>query len=219
MQSLNFCAKSFVLVLGVFALTSVTADEKAEKSEKAPDQYKVKFETTCGDFVIEVHRDWAPVGADRFHELVSKEFFNECGFFRVVPDFMVQFGINGDPKIQKDWRDAKIKDDKVTKSNKKGYITFATSGPNSRTSQVFINFADNGFLDNQGFTPFGQVIEGMEVVEKINAQYREKPDQGEIQERGNEYLREAFPKLDFVKKATIVKPDAPKAADIDKGAK
>ncbi len=219
MKSLNFCAKAFVLVLGVFALTSVTADEKAEKSEKAPDQYNVKFETTCGDFVIEVHRDWAPVGADRFHELVSKEFFNECGFFRVVPDFMVQFGINGDPKIQKDWRDAKIKDDKVTKSNKKGYITFATSGPNSRTSQVFINFADNSFLDSQGFAPFGQVVEGMEVVEKINAQYGERPDQGEIQERGNEYLKEAFPKLDFVKKATIVKPDAPKAPDGDKAAK
>jgi len=213
MQSLNFCAKAVVLVLGVFALTSVTADEKAEKSEKAPDQYKVKFETTCGDFVIEVHRDWAPVGADRFHELVSKEFFNECGFFRVVPDFMVQFGINGDPKIQKDWRDAKIKDDKVTKSNKKGYITFATSGPNSRTSQVFINFADNSFLDSQGFAPFGQ------VVEKIYAQYGERPDQGEIQERGNEYLKKAFPKLDFVKKATIVKPDAPKAGDGDKAAK
>jgi len=219
MQSLNFCAKAVVLVLGVFALTSVTADEKAEKSEKAPDQYKVKFETTCGDFVIEVHRDWAPVGADRFHELVSKEFFNECGFFRVVPDFMVQFGINGDPKIQKDWRDAKIKDDKVTKSNKKGYITFATSGPNSRTSQVFINFADNSFLDSQGFAPFGQVVEGMEVVEKIYAQYGERPDQGEIQERGNEYLKKAFPKLDFVKKATIVKPDAPKAGDGDKAAK
>ncbi len=219
MQSLNFCAKAVVLVLGVFALTSVTADEKAEKSEKAPDQYKVKFETTCGDFVIEVHRDWAPVGADRFQELVSKEFFNECGFFRVVPDFMVQFGINGDPKIQKDWRDAKIKDDKVTKSNKKGYITFATSGPNSRTSQVFINFADNSFLDSQGFAPFGQVVEGMEVVEKIYAQYGERPDQGEIQERGNEYLKKAFPKLDFVKKATIVKPDAPKAGDGDKAAK
>ncbi len=217
MQSLKFSAKLGVLFFGVLALTSVTADEKDEKSEKAADQYKVKFETTCGDFVIEVHRAWAPVGADRFHELVSKEFFDECGFFRVVPDFMVQFGINGDPKIQKDWRDAKIKDDKVTKSNKKGYITFATSGPNSRTSQVFINFADNSFLDGQGFAPFGEVTEGMDVVEKINAQYKERPDQGEIQERGNEYLKKSFPKLDFVKKATIVKPDAPKAADGDKG--
>ena len=219
MQSLKLCTKAIVLSLGVLAVTSATADEKDAKADKVPDQYKVKFETTCGDFVIEVHRDWAPVGADRFHELVSKGFYDECGFFRVVPGFMVQFGINGDPKIQADWRDAKIKDDKVTKSNKKGFITFATSGPNSRTSQVFISFADNSFLDSQGFAPFGEVVEGMDVVEKINSQYKERPDQGEIQERGNEYLKESFPKLDFVKKATIVKPDAPKAGDSDKKSK
>ncbi len=216
MKFLMSCATAISVFLGVLALTTATADEKAAKAEKVPDTYKVKFETTCGDFTIEVRRAWAPVGADRFHELVSKGFYDECGFFRVVPDFMVQFGINGDPTVQEKWREAKIKDDKVTKSNKKGFITFATSGPNSRTSQVFINFSDNSFLDSQGFAPFGEVVEGMEVVEKINAQYGERPDQGEIQERGNEYLKEAFPKLDFVKKATIVKPDAAKAEESKK---
>jgi peptidyl-prolyl cis-trans isomerase A (cyclophilin A) len=154
--------------------------------------------------VIEVNREWAPVGADRFHELVSKGFFDECRFFRVVPDFMVQFGINGDPAVQKEWRDARVKDDKVTQSNKRGYITFATSGPNSRTSQVFINFKDNSFLDRQGFAPFGKVVEGMDVVDKINAEYGESPDQFSIQSKGNEYLKKEFPKLDYIKKATVL---------------
>ena len=176
----------------------------ANAVDEAPAVYKVKFETSGGDFVIQVNREWAPLGADRFHELVSNGFFDECRFFRVVPDFMVQFGINGDPEVQSKWRDARIKDDKVTQSNKKGYITFATSGPNSRTSQVFINFKNNSFLDRQGFAPFGQVIEGMEVVEKINAQYGESPDQTEIQSSGNAYLKKKFPELTYIKKATIV---------------
>jgi peptidyl-prolyl cis-trans isomerase A (cyclophilin A) len=173
-------------------------------ADEVPAVYKVKFETSGGDFVIEVNREWAPVGADRFHELVSKGFFDECRFFRVVPDFMVQFGINGDPAVQKEWRDARVKDDKVTQSNKRGYITFATSGPNSRTSQVFINFKDNSFLDRQGFAPFGKVVEGMDVVDKINAEYGESPDQFSIQSKGNEYLKKEFPKLDYIKKATVL---------------
>ncbi len=200
--------KLLSLIAGLCVLSFATvskADEKDGDAKKVPDVYKVKFETSCGDFVIEVNREWAPVGADRFHELVEMGFYNDCRFFRVVPDFMVQFGINGNPKVQKDWRDASIRDDRVRKSNKRGYITFATSGPNSRTSQVFINFKDNSFLDGQGFAPFGEVVEGMDVVDKIYSGYGEEPDQGAIQSKGNEYLQAQFPKLDYIKKATIVK--------------
>jgi len=195
------CALACVAACMGFVSSAAAADE-------APAVYKVKFETSGGDFVIEVNREWAPVGADRFHELVTRGFFDECRFFRVVPDFMVQFGINGDPAVQKEWRDAKIKDDKVTQSNKRGYITFATSGPDSRTSQVFINFKDNKFLDRMGFAPFGQVVEGMDVVEKIYSEDGESPDQSSIQSDGNAYLKKSFPKLDYIKKATIVADEA-----------
>jgi peptidyl-prolyl cis-trans isomerase A (cyclophilin A) len=174
-------------------------------AEKAPETFQVKFETSAGDFVVDVTRAWAPLGADRFHEAVKAGFFDECRFFRVVPNFMVQFGINGDPEVQTKWRDATIKDDPDPKSNTKGMDTFATSGPNSRTTQMFINFKDNSFLDNQGFAPFGKVSdEGMKIVDKINAEYGERPNQGSIQRQGNEYLKASFPKLDHIKKATIV---------------
>ncbi len=208
MKSIVCVCACFAALAGM-ALFGNAADEPAKTDGQAPDVYKVKFETSGGDFVVEVNREWAPVGADRFHELVTKGFFNECRFFRVVPGFMVQFGINGDPAVQKEWREARIKDDRVTQSNKKGYITFATSGPNSRTSQVFINFKDNRFLDGQVFAPFGKVVEGMEIVDKINSQYGEEPDQGMIQGSGNKYLAEEFPKLDYIKKATIVEEEAP----------
>jgi peptidyl-prolyl cis-trans isomerase A (cyclophilin A) len=174
-------------------------------TEPAPATYKAMFDTSKGPLVIEVHRAWAPKGADRFYNLVKNGFFDDVRFFRVVPDFMVQFGINGDPAIQKGWANANITDDPKSQSNKKGLVTFATRGPNTRTTQIFINLKDNGFLDAQGFTPFGQVVSGMEVVEKINSQYGEKPNQGSIQSEGNAYLNKEFPKLDFVKKATIEK--------------
>jgi len=177
----------------------------AALNEQAPATYKAKFDTSKGPFVIEVHRAWAAKGADRFYNLVKNGFFDDARFFRVVPDFMVQFGINGDPAIQKNWANANIPDDPKNQSNKKGFVTFATRGPNTRTTQVFVNFKDNGFLDAQGFTPFGEVISGMEVVEKITSQYGEKPNQGTIQSEGNAYLNKDFPKLDFVKKATIEK--------------
>lgn len=193
-----FSALAFMIFLSGTAVSPLLADEK-------PATYKVRFETSCGDFIIEVTREWAPLGAERFHELVEAGFFDECRFFRVVPDFMVQFGINGDPAVQKEWRDAKISDDRVTQSNKRGYITFATSGPDSRTSQVFINFKDNSFLDRQGFAPFGKVVEGMDVVDKIYSAYGEQPQQFAIQSEGNKYLNSKFPKLDYVKKASIVK--------------
>jgi peptidyl-prolyl cis-trans isomerase A (cyclophilin A) len=150
-----------------------------------------------------VHRAWAPKGADRFYNLVKNGFYDGCRFFRVVPGFMVQFGINGNPAIQSNWRNANITDDPVKESNKRGYVTFATGGPNTRTTQVFINFQNNAGLDRQGFAPFGEVVTGMDVVDKINAQYREQPNQAQIQAQGNAYLNKSFPKLDYVKTATI----------------
>ena len=177
----------------------------AALTETAPANYKAAFDTSAGKFVIEVHRTWAPKGADRFFNLVKNGFFDDTRFFRVVPNFMVQFGINGDPAVQKNWADANITDDPAKQSNKKGYVTFATRGKDTRTTQVFINFKDNGFLDAQGFAPFGEVSSGMDVVEKITDQYGEKPNQGSIQSQGNTYLKAQFPKLDYVKKATIEK--------------
>lgn len=165
--------------------------------------FKVKFESSAGEFTILVHRDWAPIGAQRFYELVTSGFYNDCRFFRVVPNFMVQFGIAADPVIQSSWR-INLKDDPVTQTNRRGYITFATAGPNSRTTQVFINFKDNSFLDDQGFAPFGEVIDGMQNVDAIYSAYGESPDQGAIQNSGNEYLKASFPNLDYVTKASIV---------------
>ena len=199
-----------LLLLSVVVSTGirVMADEAAA-ADQAPDTYKVLFETSKGNFTVEVHREWAPNGADRFHKLVETGFYDDCRFFRVVPDFMVQWGINGDPEVQKNWVKANIKDDRVTKSNKRGFITYAMSGQkNSRTSQMFINFKDNSFLDSKGFAPFGQVVDGMDVVDAINAQYREQPDQGRVQDSGNEYLNKNFPKLDYIKKAIVVKDEA-----------
>jgi peptidyl-prolyl cis-trans isomerase A (cyclophilin A) len=183
--------------------------DPAALNEKAPPTYKAKFDTSKGAFVIEVHRDWAPNGADRFYNLVKNGFFNDARFFRVISGFMVQFGINADPKISAVWRDADIKDDPVKESNKRGLVTFATAGPDTRTTQVFINFGNNTGLDDQGFSPFGQVISGMNVVDQLYSEYGEGapsgqgPDQGLVQKQGNAYLAKGFPKLDFIRKATI----------------
>ena len=168
----------------------------------APDLFKVKMDTSKGPVIIEVHREWAPIGADRFYELVKDGFFTEARFFRIVPNFVVQFGIAGDPKMTKKW-DEKISDDPVTRTNRAGSVTFATAGPNTRTAQIFINLASNQSLDNQGFAPFGQVIEGMEAIQGLNKEYGEMPDQQLITMRGNAYLKEKFPKLDFIKTATV----------------
>jgi peptidyl-prolyl cis-trans isomerase A (cyclophilin A) len=175
-------------------------------NERAPNVFKAKFDTTAGVFIIEVHTDWAPIGAGRFYNLVKNGFYDECRFFRVVRGFVVQFGINGDPSVQKYWEDANIPDEKVKQSNFRGYVTFAkSSSPNSRTTQLFINFADNSRLDSIGFAPFGKVISGMEAVEKINATYGQMPDQDLISNQGNAYLTKNFPRLDYIKKATIEK--------------
>ena len=180
----------------------------AQLTEKAPDKFQVKFDTSKGEFTVEVTRSWAPNGADRFYNLVKNGFYNNCRFFRVVQNFMVQFGISGDPKISAAVRAAQIKDDPAKQSNLRGYITYAMAGANTRTSQLFINFKDNSFLDNQGFSPFGVVKKGMNVVDSINNQYGEKPNQGNIQMQGNAYLEKDFPNLDYIKSATIVTDEA-----------
>jgi peptidyl-prolyl cis-trans isomerase A (cyclophilin A) len=172
----------------------------------APPVYEVTFVTTKGNFVVQVTRAWAPLGADRFYNLVKHHFFDGTAFFRVVPNFMVQFGLNGNPAVNRAWAKADIKDDPVTQSNKPGYITFATAGPNTRTTQVFISYGNNAFLDPQGFAPFGQVTSGMEVVTAIYSGDDEKPDQGAITNQGNAYLNKAFPNLDKVKTATVTSP-------------
>ncbi len=181
----------------------------AALTEQAPATYKAKFDTSKGAFVIQVTRAWAPDGADRFYNLVKNGFFDDGRFFRIIAGFMVQFGINGDPALNAKWRVARIPDDQVKQSNTRGMITFATAGPNARTTQVFINFGDNSNLDGMGFAPFGRVVSGMDVVDKLYAGYGEGapsgagPDQSRIQSEGNAYLTKAFPKLDYVKKATI----------------
>jgi len=183
----------------------------AALNEQAPPTFKANFETTKGPFVIEVHREWAPIGADRFYNLVRNGFFDDVRFFRVISGFMAQFGIHGTPAVQSAWRAASLKDDPVRQSNKRGTVTFATAGPNTRTTQFFINFGDNTGLDKQGFAPFGEVVSGMGVVDKINAEYGEGaprgkgPDQGRLQSEGNAYLTKEFPKLDYIKSATIAK--------------
>jgi peptidyl-prolyl cis-trans isomerase A (cyclophilin A) len=173
---------------------------------KAPDTYEVTFTTTRGDFVVRVTRAWAPLGADRFYNLVTHHFFNGAAFFRVLPGFMVQFGLSPDPAVNRAWSNANIKDDPVSQSNRPSYISFATAGPNTRTTQVFINYANNSPLDGQGFAPFGQVISGMDVVNQIYSGYGEKPDQSEITYHGKTYLEKNFPKLDTIKTAVVTSP-------------
>jgi peptidyl-prolyl cis-trans isomerase A (cyclophilin A) len=180
----------------------------ATLTAKAPETYQVKFTTTKGDFVVDVTRAWAPIGADRFYNLVKHGYFTDAAFFRVVPGFIVQFGLSADPAVNKVWRDANIKDDKVSQSNAPGTITFATAGPNTRTTQLFINFGNNTFLDSQGFSPFGKVSSGMDVVQKIKPEYKERPDQGAITSQGKAYLDKNFPNIDSIKSATIVAPAA-----------
>jgi peptidyl-prolyl cis-trans isomerase A (cyclophilin A) len=183
----------------------------AQLKDQAPPVFSVKFATTKGDFVVEVHRDWAPRGADRFYNLVKAGFFDKVKFFRNVSGFMVQFGISGEPAVSRAWKDAVIQDDPVKQSNTRGRVTFATAGPNTRTTQIFISFDDNGRLDASGFSPFGQVVAGMEVVDKLYAGYGEGapkglgPDQDRIEAAGNAYLEKEFPLLDAVKTATIVR--------------
>ena len=177
--------------------------------EQAPERFRARFSTTKGSFVVQVVRSWAPLGADRFYNLVRIGFFDRCKFFRAIEGFMVQFGISAYPEVSRVWRDATIRDDRVIESNTSGRVTFATAGPDTRTTQLFINYGDNGRLDAMGFAPFGEVAEGMEVVKSLYTGYGEGapsgrgPDQGSIQRRGNPYLEERFPLLDAVIEAAI----------------
>jgi peptidyl-prolyl cis-trans isomerase A (cyclophilin A) len=188
----------------------------ATMKAKAPDSYKVKFTTTKGDVIIQVTRAWAPIGADRFYNLVKYGFYKDAAFFRVLPRFVAQFGIPARPEVAAAWDHAYIVDDRVTQSNKRGTLTFATAGPNTRTTQIFINFSDNAALDTQGFAPFGQVIEGMDLVDKFFSGYGESPDQGRITAFGKAYLDKSFPNLDRIVSAAILPDDAPAASDTKK---
>jgi peptidyl-prolyl cis-trans isomerase A (cyclophilin A) len=181
----------------------------AALNEKAPDTFKTNFDTSKGSFTITVNRGWAPIGADRFYNLVKNGFYDDVKFFRVLDGFMAQVGIHGNPTIAKAWVSARIQDDPVKQSNKRGFVTFATGGPNTRTTQIFINFRDNVGLDKQGFAPFGEVTSGMNVVDRLYSGYGEGapsgkgPDQQRVQGEGNTYLSKDFPRLDFIKAATI----------------
>ena len=180
----------------------------AALKEKAPAKFKVQFETTKGVVIVEVTREWSPNGADRFYNLAKNGFFDGIKFFRVVPGFVVQFGIHGDPSLASKWLESNIPDDKVVTGNKRGFLTYAKSGaPNSRSTQLFINLNDNSRLDEMGFSAFGKVVKGLEVVDKLYGGYGEQLTQlqGEIAAQGNKFLETNFPKLDAVKTAKIIK--------------
>jgi cyclophilin family peptidyl-prolyl cis-trans isomerase len=185
---------------------SATLLDPGRATAKAPGTFRVRFTTTRGAFVVAVTRAWAPLGADRFYNLVQAGFFDGARFFRVVPGFVVQFGLSGDPRVNSAWESARIKDDPVTQTNARGRVTFATAGPGTRTTQLFVSLKDNRGLDGMGFAPFGEVsAAGMAVVDGIYAGYGELPDQGRITMEGNRYLESQFPKLDYVKKADILR--------------
>lgn len=193
------------------AAARLSLDKPNTLNLRAPDVFRAKFATSKGDFVVEAHRDWAPLGADRFYNLVKAGYYDETRFFRVVRGFMAQIGIHGKPELNTIWREQRIADDPVVKSNTRGFVSFATAGPGTRTTQFFINYADgNSRLDSIGFSPFGQVQSGMEVVDNLYAEYGEGapqgrgPNQSRIQNEGNAYLVRDFPQLDFVKEATIL---------------
>jgi cyclophilin family peptidyl-prolyl cis-trans isomerase len=185
-----------------------TGDSEAVEVVEVADPYSVLFETTKGNFTVEVHPDWSPNGSARFKELIEIGYYDQCRFFRVIPGFMVQWGMSGDPKMNAQWGENNIPDDPVKKSNTRGYMTFAKTGmPNSRSTQLFINYGNNASLDGQGFSPFAIVSDGMDVVAGINSEYGERPDQNAVRTNGNEYLTQNFPRLDYILKARIVKGD------------
>lgn len=187
----------------------------ATLNAKAPDVFDVKFTTTKGDFVVHVTRAWAPIGADRFYNLVKHGFFTDAAFFRVVPGFIVQFGLSANPGVNKAWANANIKDEPVTQSNLAGTITFAqTQIPNTRSTQLFVNLADNPGLDHsgQGFMPFGKVTSGMDVVQRLYSGYGERPDQGAITSEGKAYLDKNFPNIDMIKSAVLIPAAGSEAA-------
>ena len=198
---------------GAAAQTKKLSDPSA-LTEMAPAVFRARFETSKGPFVIEAHREWAPLAADRFYNLVKNGFYDGTRFFRVRPGFMAQFGLNGNPDIQNAWQRAFLRDEPTMQQNVRGFVTFTTEGrPQSRFTQIFVNYGDNSRLDTDGFAPFGQVVTGMDVVDTLYAPPDDaQPDQRRILREGNEYLQKEFPQLDFVKKATIVPVTAAKPA-------
>jgi peptidyl-prolyl cis-trans isomerase A (cyclophilin A) len=176
----------------------------ASLTEQAPATFQAAFDTSKGRFVVEAHREWAPLGADRFYNLVKSGFFDDVRFFRVIGGQLAQFGMHGDPRVQAAWRDAEVQDDPVRHGNVRGSVSFASRGPNTRTTQLFINLTDNRAYDRLGFAPFAEVVSGMDVVDGLFAGYEERPEQPLIDEEGNAYLTREFPNLDYVKKAAII---------------
>jgi peptidyl-prolyl cis-trans isomerase A (cyclophilin A) len=200
-----------LMSVGSLAAVKPPLTEPALFRERAPEVFRAAFDTTKGPFVIEVRRAWAPLGADRFYNLVKNGFYDECRFFRILDSVMVQVGMSGRPEIQAAWEAAPIRDDPVKRSNKRGFVSFATAGPHTRSTQFFINLRDNPVFDRQGSVPFGQVAERMDVVDALYSGYGDGmprghgPDQSMIRTAGNAYLNKEFPKLDYIKKATIEK--------------
>jgi peptidyl-prolyl cis-trans isomerase A (cyclophilin A) len=212
------CSAVAAVLASASAFAGQAAGDKTAKlrdpaalTEQAPAKYSVNLDTSKGPVVIEVHRDWAPVGADRFYNLVKNGYYDNTRFYRVIEGFMAQIGIQGTPAIDAPWINARIKDDPVKESNKRGFVSFATGGPNTRTTQFFINYRDNSNLDKMGFAPFGEVVKGMDIVDQLYNGYGEGapqgkgPQQGRIHAEGNAYLNKEFPKLDYIKTATIAK--------------
>lgn len=183
----------------------------------APDTFRVRFGTTAGSFTIEAYRPWAPRGADRFYNLARHGFYEGARFFRVIEGFVAQFGLSGRPRLDVTWRSARIEDDSVRQSNDRGTVSFASSGDDSRTTQLFVNLADNPRLDGMGFAPVGRVVEGMEVVDDLHAGYEEPPSQPRIMREGNAFLDEEFPELDVIESVEVVEADEEGAADDDGG--
>jgi len=203
-------ALASVMVAGQAATLEKTSKLRnpAALTEQAPATFKANFDTSKGKFVITVHRDWAPIGADRFYNLVKNGYYDDVRFFRVINGFMAQFGMHGTPAVQQAWAGARLKDDPVKQGSKRGYVVFAHAGPNSRTTQIFINFKDNSAsLNPQGFAAFGEVTTGMDVVDALYSGYgdggRGGPSQADITAQGNAYLTKQFPKLDYIKTATV----------------
>lgn len=198
---------TLLLSLTLFALPSWAMAQAQPAAKQAPAKFQVQMDTSAGPVVIEVHRDWAPIGTDRFYQLVKAGYYNDIRAFRVIDGFVAQFGMSGDPKLTAKWRQSPIPDDPVKVSNKAGTITFATSGPNSRTTQLFINLEDNARLDDMGFAPFGKVVKGMENVQKFYSGYSGRRGQGPrqplITARGNTYLDAKFPKLTKIKSIRV----------------
>ena len=184
--------------------------ESPEMTQTAPDTFRARFQTTEGEFTVEVYREWAPRGADRFYNLVQGGFYDGAPFFRVMDGFMVQFGLSDDPEVNRAWMEASIEDDPVVESNTRGTVSFAMRGEDTRTTQVFINYGDNANLDDMGFAPFGRVVEGMEVAESLHSGYGDVaprgsgPDVRQLYTEGVAYLEREFPELDYIEEATIV---------------